>query len=323
MNSNNLGSLYSGNSGVNLQSTTHKRSRSESEQRFFDGSLAPPLPRIANSDVILQVFTHRSLRRPNSKPEQHGDNERLAELGKAMLDVAITDFLFRKRPFLQATEISRLRKSLLSTNLIDDWVTFYGLRKKMRCHPSVFPSLQLPQETDSIFHAYVGGLFVGNGLDAVNEWIDHLLAQEVTGLAKPVTADDPLEIVEIPPSKRAKSETMSPSLQPAIFFASQPPPSPPRREPPPHLPRSTPPSYPNPLAPAQPDLPFLPLFNQAATQRRVTVDYVVEFIGPPHAGRWCAKCVVNELCKGVGYGNSKQMAKEEAARQAYYSMGWT
>jgi len=105
-----------------------------------------------------------------------------------------------------------------------------------------------------------------------------------------------------------------------FFFASQPPPSPspPRREPPPHLPIVT-----NPLAPAQPGLPFLPLFNQAATQRRVKVEYIPEFSGPSHAGRWTVQCVVNGKCKGVGSGSSKQLAKEESARQAYASMGWT
>lgn len=34
-------------------------------------------------------------------------------------------------------------------------------------------------------------------------------------------------------------------------------------------------------------------------------------------------CVVNGICKGTGRGSSKQLAKEEAARQAYASMGWT
>ena len=33
--------------------------------------------------------------------------------------------------------------------------------------------------------------------------------------------------------------------------------------------------------------------------------------------------VVNGICKGEGGGVSKQVAKEEAARKAYYSMGWT
>ena len=33
--------------------------------------------------------------------------------------------------------------------------------------------------------------------------------------------------------------------------------------------------------------------------------------------------VVNGICKGVGSGSNKQLAKEESARQAYASMGWT
>ena len=31
---------------------------------------------------------------------------------------------------------------------------------------------------------------------------------------------------------------------------------------------------------------------------------------------------VNGIEKGSGVGTSKQLAKEEAARQAYYNMGW-
>jgi dsRNA-specific ribonuclease len=306
---------------VTIQSNHLKRTRSES-QRKFNASLAPPLPQIKSGDLILQVFTHKSLRRPNATPEHYGDNERLADLGKVVLDAAITRTLFNSRPILQAAEISRQRGFLLSSDIIGDWVSFYGLRKKLRCHPTVFPYLMLPQETNSIFHAYVGGLFVANGADNVNDWIDHLLLQE--NLNPMETCDEEsLQSVEIPPQKRAKSETMSPLLQPTIFFASQPPPSPspPRREPPPHL--TVGPIVTNPLAPAQPGLPFLPLFNQAATQRRVKVEYIPEFSGPSHAGRWTVQCVVNGICKGVGSGSSKQLAKEESARQAYASMGWT
>jgi hypothetical protein len=32
---------------------------------------------------------------------------------------------------------------------------------------------------------------------------------------------------------------------------------------------------------------------------------------------------VNGIPKGEGTGSSKQTAKEEAARQAFYAMGWT
>jgi len=144
-----------------------------------------------------------------------------------------------------------------------------------------------------------------------------------------------------PPMKKIKSEPTSPPKQSLpIFFASQPPPSPQRekqissgvtpitkemalfhRPPPP--PVRAPAQLPNPLAPAQPNLPFLPLFNQTASQRRCIVEYPAEFSGPSHAGKWTVKCIVNGIPKGVGIGASKQLAKEEAARKAYYAMGWT
>lgn len=123
----------------------------------------------------------------------------------------------------------------------------------------------------------------------MNGWIDRLLLQENLD-PKETCDEEPLQSVEIPPQKRAKSETTSPLLQPTIFFASQPPPSPPpKQEPPFHLPVA--PAPPNPLAPAQPGLPFLPLFNQTAAQRRVKVEYVPEFNGPSHAGRWTVQCI--------------------------------
>lgn len=95
------------------------------------------------------------------------------------------------------------------------------------------------------------------------------------------------------------------------------------------------PMIPNPLAP----VPFLPLFNQMAAKRKLSLEYQMSFQGPPHLGKWHAVChgespwlaifvhsssylVVSGICKGEGSGNNKQIAKEEAAKQAYYAMGW-
>jgi len=63
--------------------------------------------------------------------------------------------------------------------------------------------------------------------------------------------------------------------------------------------------------------------NQTANQRRLGVEYPAQFFGPPHAGRWTVRCMVNGIEKGQGTGSSKQLAKEEAAKQAFYALGWT
>ncbi|CAA7268013.1 unnamed protein product [Cyclocybe aegerita] len=266
-------------------------------------------------------------RRPDVSPSQYGDNERLACLGETSFDLAITTALFQIRPLLPAGIISKQRKHLFK-DVITVWVAHYGLVKKLRCHPDVFHTLESPEEQGSLFYAYVGGLLMTSGQEAVNTWIDGLFSQERPRIIEELGSDT----VVTPPQKRAKSEAISPvpnqGAGSSIFFASQPPPSPPPVKPEPSSSRavfvSPPPAHlPNPLAPAQPDMPFLPLFNQAAMQRRVQVDYLAEFSGPQHAPRWTVKCIVNGICKGIGSSNHKQTAKEEAARKAYYSMGWT
>lgn len=189
------------------------------------------------------------------------------------------------------------------------------------------------QEARSIFTSYVAGVMVDSGMDVLQEWIDKLV-DTVLLLSQPPTAPPLQHANASPPSKRIRNDGST--TEPPIFFGSQPPSSPPKHDLLPRAPSLAPRSqFPNPLAPAQPHLPFLPLFNQTAAQRRVTVEYPADSSGPAHALRWTVQCVgtclhrrcsyplssiifsVNGILKGVGTGTSKQIAKEEAARQGY------
>lgn len=58
-------------------------------------------------DIVLQVFTHKSLDFPGSSQKAFGNNARLAELGQQALELAVTDTLFHlKQPLLDAEEIA-------------------------------------------------------------------------------------------------------------------------------------------------------------------------------------------------------------------------
>jgi hypothetical protein len=93
---------------------------------------------------------------------------------------------------------------------------------------------------------------------------------------------------DTPPLKKVKMETNDEDIMmsPDINSSSVPSMSRPMNVPPLALP--------NPLAPAQPDLPFLPLFNQTASQRGVTLEYPATFSD----GQWFVHCVVNGIRKG-------------------------
>ena len=65
----------------------------------------PDIPRLSG-DIILEVFTHRSIRFAGAPlNEEYGDNDRLALLGEKAFNLAITDAMFRKRPMLKADEL--------------------------------------------------------------------------------------------------------------------------------------------------------------------------------------------------------------------------
>ncbi len=64
----------------------------------------PPLPKISG-DLMLQTFTHKSLHFEGAFISEVETNERLAELGNTVLQLVVTNFLYKKLPPLAASEI--------------------------------------------------------------------------------------------------------------------------------------------------------------------------------------------------------------------------
>ena len=67
-----------------------------------------PIPKLMG-EIILDVFTHRSLRfpgAPTNDASEYGDNIRLALLGETVLQTAVKATLFKKRPMLSAEKIT-------------------------------------------------------------------------------------------------------------------------------------------------------------------------------------------------------------------------
>ncbi|TBU63727.1 hypothetical protein BD310DRAFT_973340 [Dichomitus squalens] len=276
-----------------------------------------PAPQI-DGEAMLEIFVHRSIKftgMPLNPDSPYGDGRRLASIGGKALEAAYTLIFFNKRPMLTA-EALELEVSKLPEQ-VENWVEGYKWREKVRHSPDT--NIRTPEETRYLMDAYVGAVLVGEGFQAVLNWITALVDPSA---AQPAQQGQYSE----PPSKRLRPDQQMPFPQAPLpnAHAPYPPYSPPPHmhmpPPQPHMP--APPLPPNPLAPAAPQSAFLPLFNQTAQQRRLEVQYPAQFTGPAHAGRWTVQCLVNGIEKGIGTGPSKQLAKEEAARQAYYAMGW-
>jgi hypothetical protein len=65
----------------------------------------PPLPTIVGEDLLLDIYTHKSLI-PSGAPmnEEYGDTDRLADLGARVLDLAVTFHFIQRDPCYQLSK---------------------------------------------------------------------------------------------------------------------------------------------------------------------------------------------------------------------------
>lgn len=239
-----------------------------------------PLPPI-QGDASLAVFVHRSLK--SSVPnDSFGDGERLAFLGEQVLRMAVAEILFNKRPMLEASNLQEELQETLTNDVYDQWVTDYGMRNRVACPPDLREELKEPSETQHLFHAYVGALYIEKGYGTIKVWIGPLVDPEFS---------------------------RSPSGSGGDTLANPPPPT--YGAPP--LPNSP---------PAQGAQRSLAMLNETAMQRGVKIEWNASQSGQAHSLTWVVHCLVNGMMKGEGVGPSKQKAKEIAAQQAFQAMGW-
>jgi len=67
-------------------------------------SSLPVLPSV-QSETTLAIFIHQSLQSSPTPNERFGDAERLAFIGERVLQMALAEILFEKRPMLSAIEL--------------------------------------------------------------------------------------------------------------------------------------------------------------------------------------------------------------------------
>jgi len=240
----------------------------------------PPLPQL-NGDIILEVFTHPSLR----SSTDGGHNERYTDLGAVALQAAVTTYLFKQETVLTAPEIVQQRAQILTESNIEEWAAHYSLRDRLRYAPEAVQMIMKPAEACKLFYAYVGGVYISRGPQAVNDWIDRLL----NPVAAPKEEEASNALEQDPPAQDTKLQPPQPELT-ALKL-------------PPGI--------------------YSQLFQTTAAQRRAKIEFTTESSGPPHAPSWTIRAKVDGAEKGVGSASTKQAAKEEASKRACHSMGWT
>ena len=141
--------------------------------------------RFDDADLLNQALTHRSATGRN--------NERLEFLGDAVLDLVISDAVYRSRPNASEGDLSRLRASLvkektlatLAADLgIGDYLILGSGEKKTGGHRR---ESILADALESI----VGAVFLDSGIAAAQEIIERIFAQRLDELPAADELRDP------------------------------------------------------------------------------------------------------------------------------------
>ncbi len=129
-----------------------------------------------NKDLLKQAFVHRSyLNEHRNFPLPH--NERLEFLGDAVLELAITDFLYHKYKDKAEGDLTAYRAALVNTNSLAE------AGEEISINDYLLLSRGEAKDTGrarqyilaNAFEALIGALYLDRGYDAARDFIAHTL----------------------------------------------------------------------------------------------------------------------------------------------------
>ncbi|ESU33078.1 ribonuclease III [Bacillus sp. 17376] len=134
-----------------------------------------------DSDKLLkQAFTHSSyVNEHRRKP--HEDNERLEFLGDAVLELTVSQFLYKKYPMMSEGELTKLRAAVVcepslvafANELSFGDLVLLGKGEEMtggRTRPALLAD---------VFEAFIGALYLDKGIETVTTFLEEIVFPKI------------------------------------------------------------------------------------------------------------------------------------------------
>lgn len=133
-----------------------------------------------DSKVLKEAFTHSSYANEHRK-EGLAFNERLEYLGDAVLELLVSNYLFRKYPNMPEGKLTRLRSAIVKEDSLASFAQF--------CHFDRYILLGKGEEKAEgrkrpallcdLFEAFLGALYIDQGLESVQNFLDIVMFPKV------------------------------------------------------------------------------------------------------------------------------------------------
>ncbi|NOY35910.1 MAG: ribonuclease III [bacterium] len=133
-----------------------------------------------NKALLKMAFTHRSYLNENpSKGLEH--NERLEFLGDAVLELATTEYLYKKYPEKPEGEMTALRAALVNTIILSETARELGMNDYLLLSKGEAKDTGKARQyiLANTFEALVGAIYLDQGYKAISAFLEKVLFPKI------------------------------------------------------------------------------------------------------------------------------------------------
>ncbi len=170
-----------------------------------------------NKDLLRQAFVHRSYINENSGSNL-SHNERLEFLGDAVLELIVTDYLYRKYPNYTEGELTAIRSALVNAIIIAEVAGKIGMNDYLllsRGESKDNGSKARQYILANTYEAYIGAVYLDQGYEAVKKFItstllpftEEIVAKKLWRDSKSLVQEKAQEFVGVTPVYKVLHET--------------------------------------------------------------------------------------------------------------------
>lgn len=133
-----------------------------------------------NKKILKQAFTHSSYVNEH-RNRNLNDNERLEFLGDAVLELGVSDHLFKTFPDMEEGDMTKLRAAIVcESSLVDfaeslDFSDYVLLGKG----EEITGGRQRPALLADVFESFIGALYLDQGFDAVKGFLEKFVFPKI------------------------------------------------------------------------------------------------------------------------------------------------
>ncbi|MBQ2040769.1 MAG: ribonuclease III [Lachnospiraceae bacterium] len=134
--------------------------------------------------LLKQALVHPSYS-GEMKLQRYESNQRLEFLGDAVLELAVSEYLYKAHPMVEEGELTRKRSSLVFETALEVCARSIGLGDYLYLGhgEDISRGREKPSILSDAFEAVIGAVYVDGGFEAACRFIDRFVIEQVDELA--------------------------------------------------------------------------------------------------------------------------------------------